>query len=162
MKLRALALCVGLGVFPLVLAVGPALAGDPIIGFEDSDPQMSAAIKNAHRSLPHFYSQAEGKLASGNFSVKVAFPVKGGGNEHIWVSLLARSGKTMEGRLQNNPVNVPYKINQKVSFTESSLSDWSYWDANGKLHGNYTTRVMLPHLSAAEAAQMRAILAPLP
>ncbi len=158
--IRAITFALALGLSASVTQ--PVLAGDPIIGFEETDPQMSAAIKNAHRTLPHFYRQAQGKLSSGEFTVKVAFPVEGGGNEHIWVSLLARSGKNMEGRLLNNPVNVPYKIDQKVEFTESSLSDWSYWGSDGKLHGNYTTRVMLPHLSAADAAQMRAILAPLP
>ncbi len=159
---RAIAVCLGVGMACAAFTPGAALAGDPVMGFDEADPKMSAAIKNAHQSLPYFYRQADGKLASGNYSVKVAFPVEGGGHEHIWVSLVARSGKAMEGRLQNNPVDLPYKINQKVSFTESNLSDWSYWDADGKLHGNYTTRVMLPYLPAADAAQMRAILAPLP
>ena len=41
------------------------------------------------------------------------------------------------------------------------ITDWLFV-ANGEMHGAYTLRVMLPRLPEAQAAEFRAMLAPLP
>lgn len=149
-----------------VVLAAPATAawaeGDPVIDYASDDAAMEAAIAKARASLPDFLAKAaKSDLSQGGWLVKWAHPVPGG-NEHIWVQLTHVSGRQIEGVLANVPNRFPGQIGDAVSVPRSEVSDWSFTSDDGRLHGNYTTRVMLPSLDAASRAELEAILAPLP
>lgn len=152
-----------------ISAVQPALAGDEITQFSPDDPKMNAAIGEARKTLPSFlgYAFASGNTAPANTSLKVAFPTQNDGHEIIWVDSLQRSGaNAFKGKLANAPNWLPgKKRGSPVRFTADQIRDWNLADpATGKLFGNYTTRVMLPHLPADQRQQIKSILTskPLP
>jgi uncharacterized protein YegJ (DUF2314 family) len=49
-----------------------------------------------------------------------------------------------------------------VAFTTDMVRDWSITEANGRMWGNYTTRVIVPQLDAETAAALGAMLSPDP
>ena len=50
----------------------------------------------------------------------------------------------------------------RVDFSLDMVRDWSFTSERGLLFGNYTTRVMVPHLDQSTAEQLRAVLSPAP
>lgn len=131
---------------------------------------MSAAISQAREMLPHvfgvFDAAAQGSSTADEFSVKVKINADGA-TEHIWMALIKADGKpvvvndTVTGIIANEPFEfTSIQLGDRYTATLSQISDWSYWQ-DGLLHGNYTTRVMLPQMSAQDAADLRAVLAPL-
>lgn len=145
----------------LILPLSPATAraGDPIINYNRDDPAMKAANRTALRRLPEFLST----LSSGageDFHVKVPIPYGGGRREHIWMGGVTVEGEAFVGRIANDPVHLdivrkgsPYRIAQ------TEISDWYYVRA-GRMHGSFTTRVMLERLPPEQAAAISATLAP--
>lgn len=160
LPLRAVCLVLSLALV-LPLAVAHA-EGDPMIDYASDDAVMEAAIAKARASLPGFLAKAaQADLSQGGWLVKWAHPVPGG-NEHIWVQLTRVAGPRIQGVLANEPNNFAGHAGDPVEVPRAQVSDWSYMSDDGRLHGNYTTRVMLPALDAASRADLEAILAPLP
>jgi uncharacterized protein YegJ (DUF2314 family) len=132
----------------LVLVATPALAQDPVTNFAAADATMNAAMAEAQRTLPMFLGNAlngEGIGRDGT-GVKVGLPVASGedGQEHIWVTpfRLLPDG-SLSGYLANEPVDLgALRIGDRVDFTRDQISDWSVVNQQGKLFGNYTSRVM--------------------
>jgi uncharacterized protein YegJ (DUF2314 family) len=149
------------------LLTQPALAqkdrqgqGDTIVEYADDDAAMNAAIESARASLPHFFAEFDAAPAQGReaFSLKVGMPTSSGGQEHIWVDQLRREGHELVGALANEPNWLPgMHLGSRVVIDPELISDWSIMAPEG-LYGSYTTRVMLPALDAATAAQMRELL----
>jgi uncharacterized protein YegJ (DUF2314 family) len=135
-------------IFALLLAATPALAQDPVTPFAASDATMNAAITEAQKTLPLFLRNAldgEGVGREGT-GVKVGMPVVSDNTleEHIWVTpfRLWPDG-TLSGYLANEPVNLgTLRQGDRVDFTTDMISDWSVVNLQGKLFGNYTSRVM--------------------
>lgn len=158
--LWVLAVAVFLSVTPAMRA---SAEGDGLQYYAPSDPQMEAAIAAALRHLPEFTTRAsQSDLTTGAFLVKWARPLDEGGREHIWVTVTEIAGTQMSGFLANEPVHFTGHQGEPVTFAADEISDWAYWDEAGKMHGAYTTRVMLGQLSAEERQQLQAVLAPLP
>jgi uncharacterized protein YegJ (DUF2314 family) len=156
-----------LAFFCFLLTAVPVYSEDSTLAFKETDAAMNAAIADARQTLPDFLKMAAaGDLASEIYSVKRAVPLgnSDGGVEveHIWITLDAIAGDTLTGRYSNQPDYFKARLGDRVTFPVSEVSDWSYWDADGMLHGSYTTRVMLSVLSQDEAAALSAQLAPLP
>ncbi|WP_082018105.1 DUF2314 domain-containing protein [Leisingera sp. ANG-Vp] len=150
----------------LALGATAAAAGDPVIQFETSDAEMNAAIASAQGSMDSFFAHvldSQGKAADGAM-VKVALKTSYG-HENIWVdqiTLAADGGMT--GRLANEPNDLPGKhFGDIVNFDRTDLRDWSLFTGS-ELYGNFTTRVMVPHLDEENRAQMEQLLSkhPLP
>ena len=142
----------------------PAFANDPAVKLTDSDPEMNAAIQDARRTLDNFLTlHASGQIDPKDAAVRVAVPTTEGlCCEHIWMVEFTREGEVFSGLVANDPIDVNYlKLWQPYQFTRADISDWNY-RADGKLHGAYTLRVMIPKLPPEQAAEFRAILAPLP
>ncbi len=160
LPLRAVCLVLSLwSVLPLTAAFAE---GDAMIDYASGDAIMEAAIAKARASLPEFLAKAEqADLSQGGWLVKWAHPVPGG-NEHIWVQLTHVAGSRIEGVLANAPNGFAGNPGDPVMVPRPEVSDWSFTSDDGRLHGNYTTRVMLPALDAASRAELEAILAPLP
>ena len=149
-------------------APAPAFAqeGDPVTQFGTDDPVMNAAQAEAQQTFALFLenvTDAEG-CGSPAASVKVAFDVGNDGVEVIWVGpFLDQGGGQMAGLLANQP-NFMGNLNagDPVSFTQDMVRDWAVNGADGLLYGHYTTRVIVPTLPAAQAAQISALLSPDP
>lgn len=141
----------------------PVLAeGDPMVNFTEDDADMEAAIAAARATLPDFLAHAaKSDLSQGGWLVKWAHPVESG-NEHIWVQLTKVSSGAIDGVLANEPNLFAGHAGDPVTVPQAEVSDWSMTSDDGRLHGNYTTRVMLPQLDPATRADLTAILAPLP
>ena len=139
-------------------ASGP---GDEVVQVASADAEMNAAIAEAKRTLPLYLARLDAGQLAPSDGVKVAMPT-GEGNEHIWVHNVARDGDRLTGVLANQPNYLP-DLNQgsPVTFTADMVSDWSY-EKDGRMWGNYTTRVMLPHLGPEDAASLRQSLSPTP
>jgi uncharacterized protein YegJ (DUF2314 family) len=146
----------------LLPVVAFAQQGDPVTGFAEDDPEMTAAVAQAGQTLPLFLknaTDADGFGVAGT-SVKVAFPATGGGSEVIWVGPFRWDGdQNLAGLLANQP-NFMGGLNagDPVDFTVDMVRDWALQTSDGMLSGHYTTRVILPRLDPAQAAQLSAML----
>lgn len=135
--------------------------GDEVVQFEAQDAAMNAAIAQAKASLPAFLARLDAGQITPADSLKVGFPANGG-HEHIWVNQIARQGDQLTGLLVNEPNWMPgLHERSPVTFAPALVSDWSY-EKDGKLWGNYTTRVMLPSLPPEEAEALKADLSDTP
>lgn len=140
--------------------------GDPVISFENTDTEMNSAMATAQATLPVFLARAtdaEGYGADGAL-VKVAFIDDYGDPEIIWVGpFLWDRGDGFAGLLANEPRALGnLRGGDRVDFTRDMIRDWSWTGPQGRLWGNYTTRVMLAQMDADTQAQMNAILSPDP
>lgn len=143
-------------------------AGDPVVDFAPDDPAMNTAIHQARDTLDVFWANTldEKGKSQANTSLKVAFPVDmtGYDNEIIWVSGFHRkSDERYVGFLANEPNYMPNKqVGSKVRFTADQIRDWAYFDANGKLFGHYTTRVLVKTLPQIQAKPILDLLSDFP
>ncbi|MEM9709001.1 MAG: DUF2314 domain-containing protein [Pseudomonadota bacterium] len=138
--------------------------GDQVVVYEGTDLTMNEAQDEALRSLPDFLAH---KLDADSAMLKVAFPVsnaQGNGFEVIWVGAVQRDGESFAGNLANAPVDIDANLGDIVEFSQDMIRDWTYRGGDGKLYGNYTTRVMLSSLAKDQADQIAAALSasPLP
>lgn len=154
----------------ITLSLGaPSWAGDDTVGFDLDDDVINAAKAEAKNSFPLFLGQATDAdgVSVGNAAVKVAFEIKPPepGLEVIWVApFVAYDANTFAGLLANEPNDMPgLSAGDAVRFTADMVADWSWTGPDGKLYGNYTTRVMLPQLGAsADALRERLADSPVP
>jgi uncharacterized protein YegJ (DUF2314 family) len=166
MKSRSLGLVFALAVVLVLVMVGSAVlaqGGDPVVNFSEDDVAMNDAMAAAKDSLPVFLD-ALNDPASGADSLilKVAISTETDYVEHIWVEQISDLGDgRFSGVYANQPVEFKANEGDPVTFTQASISDWSFMRGE-QLHGNYTTRVMLPYIDPDYAAYLTSILAPLP
>jgi len=66
------------------------------------------------------------------------------------------------GLLANDPVSFKGNAGDAITFSADQVRDWYVFGADGKMYGNYTTRVMLADLSPELSAQIEAMLSPTP
>ena len=126
--------------------------GDEIVSFEESDPEMNAAIAEARRTLPGWFAVLADPPA-GASGIAFKYPLEGW--EHIWVDNVVRDGEFLEGTLSNNPHAEGYAIGDPVSVPIAEVSDWAWWDGDGVAHGYHTVRVMLGRMPPEQAAATR-------
>lgn len=154
----------GLFALALILPQVAAAEGDDVQLFTDTDAKMNAAIADAQSGLTSFLDNALDADGNGlpGTGLKVGLPkVTGdGGLEHIWVGPLRYFGNgTFAGILGNEPNWLgDLRAGDQVDFDISQISDWSFFGPDGKLYGNYTTRVMLPQMDKSTAADLQSIL----
>lgn len=121
--------------------------GDDLTFFEASDQVMNAATDEARRTLPLFLDYVlaqDGAALAGTLKVAFqTFPVDVG-EEIIWVDGFRRlPDGSFTGRLSNSPVYLGnWQVGTEVSFPESDIRDWGLRSTDGRLFGNYTTRVI--------------------
>ena len=94
--------------------------------------------------------------------VKVIVPIDDTLAEVIWVAPFARTGQSFFGYLQNEPEHMEgYQVGDSIRFGQDQIADW-YLSRDGKVFGNFTTRVMLPHLSEEDRAWLSEMLSDQP
>lgn len=152
--------------FVVVAAAGPAAlpvrAQDPTYDYRTGDPEMGSAIDTARGNLERFREDFRGQRGE-HFVVKVAIPIKGvNGREHIWMNLDTIDGDSFVGHLANDPQRLaPLVKGSPYRAGSAMISDWGYV-RDGRMYGNYTTRVMLKRIPAEQAEGLRKILSPQP
>jgi len=136
---------------------------DEVIDVETSDSEMELAILEAKKTLPEILKKLDAIPASwSDVTFKVEFPVTEDRSEFMWVAFVERKEATYTGILSNDPRYIDYaKFGDAVTFEKSQIADWQYLK-NGKLHGHYTTRVLLDELDPEQRMQMQAILSETP
>ncbi len=152
----------------LCLMSGPLSAQDPVVNFAPEDADMAAAIEEARSNLDFVLARLateDGGLHPA-LNLKARLPVNhfDVDDEVIWVENLALAEDgTFTGQLANDPAYLPgLTLGDSVSFGRDQIADWSVLSTDGRMYGHYTTRVMLPHLSRAEAEQVGDLLSPDP
>jgi uncharacterized protein YegJ (DUF2314 family) len=143
---------------------GQQAGGDDIVSFASEDAEMNAAIAEARRTLPMFMAEfnTAPAHAQGYYSVKVGMTTRAGTLEHIWVDNLRRENGRLRGALANEPFDLEgLHLGDLVDIDESAISDWGIESARGQ-YGSFTTRVIVNHIDAETAGQIRATLAPTP
>lgn len=147
------------------LFCAPCLAGDPVVNYSAQNARMNAAIGAARATLDTaFWPVHADPRGAEMLAVKVEVPVDHPemSSEYIWVSDVRRlGGGAMVGLLANDPNGFDGRVGDRLEFDQAQISDWTYM-RDGKMHGAYTLRVILPRLDPREAAAYRATLAPLP
>ncbi|QUL37021.1 DUF2314 domain-containing protein [Erythrobacter sp. JK5] len=142
---------------PLLLALSIALAAtplaptlaqdasepDPIVEVDQTDAAMNAAKDEARETLDQWLAVLADP-PEGASDILFKFPL--GGWEHIWVGNVARDGDTLTGNLANAPHSEGYAYGDPVRVPLTQVSDWTWRDATGYVHGHRTTRVLFDQL----------------
>jgi uncharacterized protein YegJ (DUF2314 family) len=149
----------------LAVALG-ALAGcsqDKVIWLDRNDKSMDPAFAKARETLPLFWSKVDaGDPAITERLVKVGYPTTHGGIEYLWMDVLSHNAIAINGRLVNEPEDVPgVHSGQDVTIEPSKVADWSY-SKGGKYFGQFTTRVLLEHSDPKTRREEGDRLAPTP
>ncbi len=143
----------------LLLAAPLATAAqerDTVVRADSDDPQILAATAQARKALPGFWARYDSEPeVQQTASLKIAFPVKGGGSEAMWISVDSRKGDTINGRLNNTPQgDVGLSRGDAVTIDQSRIMDWSYIK-NARRWGHFTSRVLIRRMPADQSAQYR-------
>ena len=158
----------------LFVAAIPGLAAateDPVVYATPNDEDIARATEDAQATLGNVLERAAtGGIPMEALQLKVAIPrdhvQREDGetlHERLWVQGIVRLDETtLEGLLANDPHDLPdMKRGDRHRFTIDEIVDWLFV-VNGKMHGAYSLRVMLPVLPKEQADAFRAMLAPLP
>ncbi len=144
------------------IASGAAAAQDSVVNVSTEDAAVNRAIRDGRATLPAILAQmADPPAGTSAYSLKVAVPKPGGGDEHIWMTDCTGLPDAIACLLANEPMYVDLDPAARHAVPTDAISDWSY-EAGGKIHGNYTARVLVERLPAEEAAALKARFAPLP
>ena len=134
----------------------PAVGDDHVILIEKDDPEMNAAKARARAETDAFLDKVHTGEAQ-DFSVKV--PVEDGTTvEYFWLKEVAYKDGVFTGKIDNDPEEVhTVKLGDAVTVKKDEIADWLYMQ-DGKMHGNYTMRVLLKKMSPEEADHWKTIL----
>lgn len=151
---------------PLLLALTLALATtplaptnaqdasepDPIVELPAEDAAMNAAKEDARATLDQWLDVLADP-PEGYSEILFKFPLDGW--EHIWVGNVARDGDTLTGNLANAPHSEGYAYGDAVRVPIDDVSDWTYRDDTGFVHGHRTTRVIFAQLPPEEVEEIK-------
>ncbi len=132
-----------------------------IIDVPSQNKAMASAISKAKAKLPTFFERLA-KPAPGDdgFAIKIRYPTGNTDGEHIWANAVVREGDMVSATINNEPRDIPdLKRGQRVTVPITQLTDWMY-TRNGKIHGAYTLRAVLPLMPPDQAKNFRRQLAP--
>jgi uncharacterized protein YegJ (DUF2314 family) len=125
---------------------------DQIFGSADqvsvlrSDEELEAASRRARGTLlakvkPAFLA---GLPHLEHLLVKAPFPQDDGGNEWMWIEVLAWDGTLVKGILQSDPHFVRgLKAGDRVETSEDDIFDYIHVRADGSRQGNTTAELLL-------------------
>jgi uncharacterized protein YegJ (DUF2314 family) len=149
-------------IVPLAATNVPAAAQN-ITDVSPQNEAVNAAIAKAKSTLPVFFARnAKPQPGDSGFAVKIRYPTgkPDGSGEHLWANNVVRDGDTVTATIANEPREVPSLAKgQRVTVPVSQLTDWMHI-RDGKYHGGYTIRALVPFMTPEQAAAMRKRLAP--
>lgn len=146
---------------------------DPVAFVRAGDAEIAAAQKQAMESYPAFLDHLANpasdehsfavkfKLGVGNAVIRNDEMMADGAetDEFIWANNLTTqdNGMTLRGEINDTPLKHGYHHGQQVIIHKDDIMDWGY--SKGEvMQGNFTTRVLLNHMPAEEAASVRKLL----
>jgi uncharacterized protein YegJ (DUF2314 family) len=113
----------------------------PVVGVEQGDPEMQAAIQKAQATLDEFVTALQ-RPGDRVFAIKAAMPTPDGSHEHIWVGSVAYADGVFTGTIDNEPVNLPnIKLGQQVQIPRAHVSDWLILNGE-EMRGGYTIEIL--------------------
>jgi uncharacterized protein YegJ (DUF2314 family) len=127
-------------------------------GWEDEisnvehDEALLAASRRAREQLPAMKAIVEGGLQPGQLlMVKAPFARPAGGNEWMWVEVVAWRGGRIRGVLANEPFEVPsLNAGQDVEVAEKDVFDYILRNPDGSEQGNETGRLIQQQKAQAQ------------
>ncbi len=133
-----------------------------VVVLAEGNQRMADARGGAHATFNQFWDRVStDRTGLDAISIKVAVP-HDNGSEHLWMTgCQSADAQSFDCVVSNNPVQVSLALGSRYQFTRADVSDWMYRQ-DGKIHGGYSIRELLPSMPADQAEQMSAILAPLP
>lgn len=128
---------------PTAEVLGEEQINTPIIGIEEDDKAINAAIQTARKRLPELILAFESRGQASEAIVKAGFPYKGGGQEHLWGKITGIEDGAIVAVIQNEPAHpgVPKK-GERVSIRPDDVSDWAYLDEEGEGQGMFVERLL--------------------
>ena len=121
-----------------------------LLGWEDAitevdhDETLLAASRRARARLPGMKALVAGGPKPGQFlMVKAPFAKPDGGNEWMWVEVVAWRGSRIRGVLANEPFEVPgLRAGQEVVVDEGDVFDYILRNPDGTEEGNETSQII--------------------
>jgi len=113
----------------LVAACRKKTEGGNVVQLGADDPGLVAAAAEARRRWPEFVAAFDEHRPGRKCAVKYAAPIKGGGDEQIWIMVTALASGAISGTLGNAPVeDIGLKLGDAVTIPTSDITDWLFTD----------------------------------
>jgi uncharacterized protein YegJ (DUF2314 family) len=110
--------------------------GGNVVRLGADDPGLVAAAAEAKRRWPEFVAACNEQRPGRTCAVKYAAPIKGGGDERIWIMVTALGNGTISGTLGNNPVeDIGLKLGDAVTIQTGDVEDWLFSDGQAMTGG---------------------------
>jgi uncharacterized protein YegJ (DUF2314 family) len=110
--------------------------GGNVVRLGADDPGLVAAAAEAKRRWPEFVAAFNEQRPGRNCAVKYAAPIKGGGDERIWIMVTALGNGTISGTLANDPVeDIGLKLGDPVTIQTDEVEDWLFTDGQAMTGG---------------------------
>jgi uncharacterized protein YegJ (DUF2314 family) len=137
---------------------------DKVVQVGIGDAEISAAKAKAQSGLDRFFTRLKNPAANeSSFGLKYDLNYghsERGQPEIIWTrDLQVAANGDIAGFLDNDPVTPGFKSGDLVYINRAAIADWAIKVGN-KFEGHYTTRILVAHMPANEAAQVMERLAP--
>src|SRR5262249_15997278 len=123
---------------------------------------VNDAIAKAQATLPAFLARVtKPEPGDTDFQIKIRFETsRPPSGEHVWARDIVRDGDKVSATIPAEPRDIPnLRRGERVTVPLSQVTDWLYV-REGKYHGAYTVRALLPYMKEDEAEEMRRSLAP--
>lgn len=116
------------------------------------DSEMTNAFNDAKQNLYLFDNALKSNNKSyTDFAVQMPIIIKNKG-ELIWINKIETFGESYKGVIESYPnTDKEVKFGDAVFVAKKDISDWMYLDKD-TLHGGYTVRVQLKHMTPNEKA----------
>jgi uncharacterized protein YegJ (DUF2314 family) len=112
------------------------IEGGNVVRLGPDDPGLVAAAAEAKRRWPEFVAAFNERRPGRQCAVKYAAPIKGGGDERIWVMVTALGSGTISGTLANDPVeDIGLKLGDAVTIRTDDVEDWLFADGESRTGG---------------------------
>ena len=119
----------------------PPPAPPQLVSIPDDDPQLTAAVNEAHRRFDEFLSAFAHRTDADRFAVKARF-MDDYGREYMWLTVTAVDGRHIYGQLDNDPATVrAIRRGQPVRVPRSGLNDWLFTKGAERV-GGFTVKVL--------------------
>ncbi len=119
---------------------------ESLFGWEDTtisvkhNEELLAASRKVKEKLPALYKAFTEGLQPGEYiQLKAPFATSEGGNEWMWVEVIAWKENKIKGLLKNEPTNIPFlQVGQLVEIKQEDVFDYIRYFPDGREEGNTT------------------------
>ncbi len=139
----------------------------PLVQQDNSEasPDLNVAQVQAREHLNRFFQDVMGAdgVARKGAALRIALTGDNGRREDVWVTPFARRDGFLMGILADEPRQSSiHSSGDLVTFSVDDVRDWSFFGEDGRMYGNYTTRLLLSAVGPDRAAEISALLSKTP